>query len=459
MTTVSAERENEVPAPDAYPALLVGWRATVILFLLYVLSMLDRNILTLLINPIKADLGLGDFEMSLLIGIAFAFFYAVMALPLGYAIDRFSRRIVIFWCVIVWSFATMLCGVATSFALLFMARALVGGGEAALAPGAQSILADLFPPTKLALPLSVFSLGGKAGQAISLLIGGLLTTIIAPTSLHSLPLLGADIKGWQLIFLIIGAPGLLIAFLIFTFPEPVRRTRISSGASANYGEYWRFLKQHWRLIVPSHLGSVMFLAAVVSAINWAPAHIERAFGWSAAQVGAGLGIALFVGPVLGMPFHGAVADRLFRKGILDIHLRYMMFTALVGLPIGIAAFVVRDPILCILLAGLFFFVTTTYVGLSITALQVVVPGNLRGKAAAVFLLAGGLGGASLGPMLVGALTDFAFGDPNKVGWSIAITLAILLPLTAFLFFLALAPMRNMVSERDRAADGHRQERA
>lgn len=435
-----------VPAAPPYPAPAVGWLAVVVLSVLYILSMLDRNIITLLAESIRSDLQISDFQLSLLYGIAFALFYCTAALPLGWAIDRFRRRKVIYWCVTFWSASTVFCGFASSFPALFAARAGVGAGEAALVPGSNSILSDLFAPNRLALPLSVYAVGAKVGQSLSLLIGGALTTIVVPTSVYALPVLGA-MKGWQLVFIIIGLPGLLLALLIFAFPEPARRFQPASGApSRGYDYYLRFMAQRKRLFVAHHLGYLLFLAVSVALTSWSPAFLQRVHGLSTAQVGAQLGAALLIGSLIGMPLHGMIVDRRYGSGVVDAHLRHLIAMAMLGTPIGIAAYLVPDPMLSIVLIGLFMCVISAYSSVPMVVLQLFVPGDLRGKAAATLLLINGTAGISLGPMTVAALTDFVFHDPAKVGWGIAICAALFLPVAAIAFAIALRPLRRALNE-------------
>lgn len=435
-----------------YPTPRVGWLAVLILSLLYVLSMLDRNILTLLAVPIQRDLQISDFQLSLLYGIAFALFYCTAALPLGWAIDRYRRRTVIYWCVTCWSVSTGVCGLAMSFPVLFAARAGVGAGEAVLVPGSNSILSDLFPPDRLALPLSVYAVGAKVGQSLSLIIGGALTAIIVPTTLYALPFANAALKGWQLIFLVVAAPGFLLAFLIFAFPEPRRRFRPANGTpTRGYDYYFRFIAGHRRLFIAHHLGYLLFLAVSVALTSWAPAFLQRAHGMSASQVGAQLGGALLIGSLIGMPLHGMIVDRLFRRGIADAHLRYMIVVAAIGTPIGVAAFAVGNPQVSILLIGLFMCVICAYSSLPMVVLQLFVPGDLRGKAASTLLLINGVAGISLGPMTVAILTEYVFHDPNKVGWGIAICAATFLPIAALSFAFALKPLRQTLGAGQLAA--------
>lgn len=441
---VDARLSDVATASEHYPPPRVGWMAVAILFLLYVLSFLDRNLLALLIGPIRADLGASDFELSLLYGLAFGIFYAVAGLPAGWAIDRFQRRIVIFWGVIGWSLATAACGITRNFGVLFAARAGVGAGESTLVPGAQSMLSDLFPRDRLALPLSVWSLGAKIGQGTALIVGGALAALIPPAMSYELAGIGI-FKGWQLIFLIVGLPGLLLAFLIFLIPEPQRTMSMGGKAAARttYREYFRFFGQHLRFFVPHHLSKTLFLGISAATIAWAPAFLSRVHGWHESQIGLWLGTALLLGPLAGMPFHGAVVDHLYRRGWSDIHMRYVMIMAMLALPLGIAAFVVTNPFVCLALLGAFFFIICSCTSLPIVAVQSILPGHLRGKAASSMLLLINMSATTLGPVAVAALTDFIFGDPAKVGIALITCIAGALPLVALLAYATLKPLREM----------------
>ncbi|SCW41073.1 Sugar phosphate permease [Sphingobium faniae] len=443
-------------APQAdYPPARVGWTAVAVLFLFTVLSVLDRNLLTLLVGPIKADLGLSDVQLSLLYGLAFAIFYAVMGLPSGWMIDRFQRRVVIFWGVVVWSFATLATGFARTYGTLFAARAVVGAGEAVLVPGSHSIIGDLFPREKMAMPMSVSALGIKVGQGLALLIGGALTTLFVPDRLYALPLVG-ELMGWHLIFIVVGAPGILLAFLIFLIPEPRRRivqrpTHIAEKP-AGFAVYLRFVQRHLRFYVSHHLGILLYGMTALSVIAWTPAYLGRTHGWPENQIGLWLGTALLLGTCGGMPLHGYLADRFFQRGVTDIHLRYTALSALVGWPLGVAAFLVSNPYLAIVLIGLMFFAISTYGGLSIVAVQAIVPSDLRGKASSIMLLIIGMGGTILGPLIVALLTDYVFRDPARVGDAILLCVALGLPITALVLSFSLAPNRTMIAEA-RARDG------
>lgn len=427
-----------------------AWTTVMVLCLLYVLSGLDRFVITLFSGPIKSDLNLSDSQLGILYGFAFAFFYAVGALPLGWAVDRFPRRKVAFWCVVFWSASAAACGAAANFVAIFLARAGVGVGEAGLGPASHSMLADSFPRSRLALPMSIYALGGKVGQALSLLIGGALIAVIAPSELFSIPGINLQFHGWQLVFFIVALPGLLCALLVFTFPEPPRHERKAGVAQAGFADYFRFVRRHFSMIGPHHLAQMLTITAVVGVNSWTPAFLERHYGLSPAATGGALGSAMLIAALVGIPLHGFLVDHAQQRGRSDSPLRHLTMVLSAAVPIGVAAFFVENVWATIALVGVFSALVAAYVGIPSTALQMVVPGQLRGKASAVSLLVAAMGGNSLGPFLIGFLTDNVFQAPEKVGYSIAITVAAVLPIAALMFHLARRPMRKLVAEQDAA---------
>lgn len=434
--------DNDTP----FPTTRIGWTAVVILCLLYILSMLDRNVMTLLVDQIRADLKITDFQLSLLYGAAFSLFYALGALPIGWAIDELPRRRVIFFCVTLWSAATMSCGFAVNFATMFVSRALVGAGEAVLTPGANSVMADLFPPSRLSLPLSVYFAGAKLGQSLSFLIGSALTLLVAPAAMYSIA--GFGLRGWQLIFAIVGLPGFLLAFMIFVIPEPERRHRRVDGVKGHtgYGAYLRYVGRHKRLFGASHFGNLFYLAITTGVISWSPAFFQRVHGLSVTASGVLLGTALLLGPLIGSPVHGWLVDRQFRRGVADAQIRHMIVTGLIALPIGVGAYFVASPLLAAVMIAAFMCLIAGYSGLPAAAVLLFTPGPLRGKAISVLFMINSIAGISAGPTLVAFVTEFVFKDPARVGSAIALMIAIFIPIASASFGLALRPLRNTITE-------------
>lgn len=426
---------------EGYPPPLQAWGTVVLLLLLYLLSVFDKNIISLLGENIRHDLGLSDVQLSMLFGPAFAISYSLGALPFGWAMDRYSRRWVLWVGVTIWSLGTVACGLSRGFAQLAASRAFVGVGESVLVPANQSILADMFPPSRLALPFAICSMGVKLGQGLSFAIGGLLVALIGSTATLAVPLVG-EIGGWQAILLIVGLPGLFLALLVFLVPEPARR-RLSAATPADdvgYRHYLAYIGRHPRFFLGIHLGSILTTMIYSCLLAWTPAHFIRAHHLSTADVGMWLGLVIVAGPLVGLPIHGLITDRLFQRGMRDAHARYltwMMAAATVPL---VAAFTIGNVWLSLALLCLGYTLFGAFGMLGPATLQLMLPGDLRGKAASVLVLVTGLAGMAVGPTIVATISEGLLGDPDKIGVGLAICVGVALPLAACFYALTLKPL-------------------
>ncbi len=269
------------PVKAARPSLGYAWYVVIVLTAIYMLSFVDRQILSLLVGPIKRDLAISDTRIGLLQGLSFALFYTVMGLPLGRAADKRNRRNLIAGCVLVWSLFTGLCSVAKSFWTLFLTRIGVGVGEAGLSPAAYSMLADYFPSERLGVAISIYYMGVFLGSGAALLVGGSIVDALVRSPLITLPLLGT-IASWRVTFLLVGLPGLVFAALVYTVREPLRRdllkaadgrtAQLSLGQSiAEMGRRWTsFARTFVRdcLPVPVQLRADRLVAHVLHSRAW-----------------------------------------------------------------------------------------------------------------------------------------------------------------------------------------------
>ncbi|MES1971465.1 MAG: MFS transporter [Pseudomonadota bacterium] len=424
--------------PQDYPKPLMGWLTVAILFLLYILSLTDRNIMALMVEPIKADLGLSDLQISLLQGPAFALLFCLCAIPVGMALDRFSRRWVLFLSIIVWSIAAASCGLAGGFAALFAARALVGAGESGFGTGSYSIVGDSFPPHRVSLAMSIFIMGGVMGAGIVFLIGGPVVAAVMKAGVLHLPIVGA-LQPWQQVFLMTGMPGLMLAFGVFAFREPPRRKSVA--ASAGYGDAIGFIRANPMLFAAIFGGFGLAYAATIGFQLWTPSYFVRVHHWLPARIGVVLGITQIAAAAL-MPVHGWIVDTLYRRGRHDAHLLWCLFTVLVAAVFGVSAFLVASPWATVVCYGLFMTCILSTAGMGPAVVQVVTPPYLRGRVSALYVLSTGLIALAGGPFAVGLITDKVLHDPLKVGISlIATVFCVLLP-AALLFALGRAAMRR-----------------
>jgi len=338
--------------PRIYPSVVTGWVTVCVLFVLYILSLADRLIVALQVDALKAGLGLTDLQIGLLQGPAFAVLYSVCAIPIGLALDRYSRRMVLFFSIFVWSLAATACGLANGFLFLLIARAFVGAGEAGFGTGAYSIIGDSFPPSKVSVAMSVFVMGGVMGAGIVFLLGGPLVRHVLEEGASAWPVLGM-VAPWQKVFIYVGAPGVLLAFLVFVFKEPGRHVAPKTPGGGGYGEAWRFIGQHPRTFAAIFLGFGLVYSMTIAMQQWSPAFFSRVHGWRPDQIGVRLGLAQILG-ALTLPLHGMIVDHLMRKGRQDAPLLWCMLTGLVALPLAIAAYWVRDGWVSIVLIGFYF---------------------------------------------------------------------------------------------------------
>lgn len=438
---------SEAPKATRRRALLGAWWALGVLVILYILNTLDRGVLSLVVGPVKADLQISDFQMSLLLGFAFAFFYAICGIPLGWLIDRFPRRLILYCGVTVWSLATIACGMAQNYPQLLLARMMLGAGEATLGPAAHSIIADKFPKEKMATALSIYTAGAVIGTGGSIAVGGLAAAYFMQFEVIHFPVLG-ELRPWQAVFACIGLPGLVLAFLVFTFREPVRLHKRVEGPA---GHLMPFLRRRWKLF-GCFIGSFAVLSMMIyGSLAWLPAYMERQFDWHPGQIGATLGIVNILSAGIGTLAGGVAVDRLIARGYKDAHLRVFFTAVLVGTPVGLVGFMVDSPTLFLICIFWLKLMAFSYVGYAAAAVQSVTPPTLRGRMAALYLFSLALIGAGGGPSLIAFFTDFMFRDPDKVGLAIAAAIMVLVPIALFFAWLGMKPMREAVDQQ-RAED-------
>lgn len=392
-----------------------AWWMVAALFGLYVLAWLDRLTVSMLVAPIKAGLALSDFEMSLVLGPSFALSYAIFGVPLGWAADRFSRRLVIFCGVLVWAGATLACAFSTSFAALLTSRVFVGIGEAALLPAAYSLIGDAFPPAKVTLATSVFQAAGKTGSAAAFGLGGFAIAFAKSLEGIDWPIHGpADY--WQITFALIGIPGFLLMFLAFSFPDPGRR---GVKAKSGKGELVAFLRLHAPLLGLMTFSFTCFAIVGYSLTSWVPSYMERHFGWHPTRYGVALSAMNIVG-AMALVACGKIVDRLFSRGMRDAHLRFYSWTVAVLSPVIIGAFFVTSPYLFLVCYALIQLITVPFIVYGAAILALLAPSAMRGQLLGMMMFVFNIVGFGAGPAIVGALTDFLFADQALIGYSLAI---------------------------------------
>jgi MFS family permease len=440
---VSVDRTAGAAGAPAYVGGAVGaWFAVTVLIVLSIISSLDRYLVSLLVDPIRKDLQLSDFQIGLVQGLGFGLFYAAFGVPMGWLVDRFPRRRIICLGVAFWSLSAAGTGLARSFGSLFAARLGVGAGEASLFPAAYSLISEIFPKRRLALALGVFGAATSVGAGISLWLGGMIAEAANSLGVIEAPLVGV-LQPWRLVFIVTGLPGLAFALLAFLLPEPRRARRAAVAAAGRAADgFLRFFRASSAFFTCHFLGFGGLAILGYGMITWAPVFAIRRFGLGLAETGVLVGVIQGVCGVAGYVFHGWLADRLFARGMRDIHLRYYVVTYLLAGGVGVFCFQFAPSVWVFGVCYAVLCFLQPFVGPAVAALQLVTPPEYRGRVSALFLLVMNGMGLCLGPPIVAAFTEFLFDDPARVGSSIALMFAVVTPLVVIPLVIGLRHARD-----------------
>lgn len=421
--------ESGTPARTVPVSTAQAWYAVGVLTLANVSGFVDRQILSLLVTPIKRDLGVTDTQVSLLAGLGFVLFYSVLGLPIGRWVDRGFRPRIVAIGVAVWSVMTALTGVARTFGQLFAARIGVGVGEATLGPAAVSIIADQFPRRQLGTAMSTYMVGTFAGSGVAYALGAYIVGRVDAPGMITLPLVGA-VYPWQTVFFWVGLPGLLVALLALTIREPRKAiapahagnpAALPASSNATFGEVLAYVRRNLRTV-----GSISFGFAASASVNyavgfWLATFLMRTHGWSVEQAGTLQGVLTFtIGPI-GVMLGGRLNDHWARGGMTDAPLRVGMVGAAGMLVFASLYPVVPSAMLAAaLLIPVNLFAAMPW-GAANAAVAEAMPARMRGQGSAVYQLVVNLVSGALGPTAVALLTDRVFNDPLALRWSLALT--------------------------------------
>jgi MFS family permease len=382
--------------------------------------------------------------VGLLQGLAFAFFYAILGVPMGLIADRTHRRNLIIAGVLVWSLMTSFGSVAGSFGALALARVGVGVGEATLAPAAFSMIADYFPKERLSSALSVYAMGVQIGAGLALIVGGLVVQAVMHLPPVDLPLAGPTAP-WRMTFLVVGAPGVFIALLLATVREPPRR-RLMGAGGAGARRVLAELRARWQ----SATGVSIIMACQAMSNycfgSWSPAYFERLHGWSKGEAGLFLGLLTLGCGCIGLVVGGRLSDRWLAAGVREAPLRVGL-VSLVGVALTLVPAMLSPSLawtLALLVPAVCFLALP--IGCSYASIQIIFPNEVRGAVSAVMLLVLNLFGLTLGTLLPGLLDDRLFHDDQMLGTSIAITAILASLIGAIAALLTFAPYRRSFSE-------------
>lgn len=400
-----------------YPRPILGWFAVSVLLLAYISSFIDRQILGLLVTPIRRDLDISDTQMSLLMGLAFALFYTIVGVPVARLADSRSRRGIIAWGIAVWSLMSAACGLAHTYVQLLLGRFGVGVGEAALSPPGYSLIADYFPPARLATALSVYSTGIYLGSGLANVIGGVVIGFADRGQMVHWPLVG-EVRAWQSVFFVIGLPGLLIALLMCLVPEPPRRGVARERMRIPIASVVGYLRANARTFFTHNVGLGLISLVNFGTAAWLPTWLIRVHGWTPARAGLTLGPITMVFGSLGIVGGGWLADRMRARGHSDAKMRVCLMSAVGQLITGVLYLTAPNTTLALFWFAPFSVFAAGPFGAAAAAVQEITPDRMRAQLSSVYLLVINLLGLGVGPTAVAAMTDFVFHDPQAVGHAI-----------------------------------------
>ena len=427
---------------NQYPNAKAAWTTVVILSLTYMFSMMDRQILVLLIEPVKSDLQISDTEVSLLTGFAFAIVYTFMGIPMGRTADLWIRKYVIIFGVTIWSVLTMVSGFTKTFGQLFAARMGVGFGEAALTPTAYALIPDLFPPNKLARAMSVFVLGGTAiGGGMSLLLGGFVIGYVEGWGSLTLPLIG-ELKPWQLVLVVVGFLSLLMVIPLGLMKEPARHTSDTQSGSQEqlaFKQVLKYLWDHKAFYGYFILGATLANLFGYGSAAWIPSYFIRLHEWDASSTGMTLGMLYIVPALIGGLSGGWLSDYFYNKGYPGAPLYLMLGVMLLSIPCMVLFIYLPWISLSLVFLFLLYLLVSFFFVLYPTVIQMATPNRMRAQISAIHLLAGNLVGIGLGPTVIALVTDYGFKDEMAVGHSIVVVGVLAYSVGALALVKALKP--------------------
>lgn len=394
-----------------------AWATVALLFLASIVSVIDRTLLSIVVDPIKGELGVTDVQIGLLQGIAFGLFYATMGVWLGLVADRTNRRNLIIVGILLWSLATVGGGLAANFGQFFVSRMLVGLGEASLAPAAISLIADLFEPGRRGRAIGCYLMGQALANGLSLTIAGYLLNAAGAGHFEHLGPLAA-LTPWRVVFVVCGLGGSLVGFAFFLTREPARGTPVQPRSiTEQAGSAIRYILRGWRQFAGIYLGFAIYFLGAYGAGVWQVVMVSRQFGMSPAEVSIlfgpfaiGLGLA---GPLVG----GSLIDWVVRRRGTYGLLWLLAVAPLLAVPSALAV-LADSPRLAIILAASQSGCSAIVGSATLAYLQSAIPAEMRGFSVSLTGLMNTLLGNALGPMFVALVTERVLHDHAKVGWGI-----------------------------------------
>jgi len=429
MSSNSAQKNIDPQAPTS-KSNTNKYYALILLTIVYTFNFVDRQLLAILQETIKIDLQLSDSQLGLLTGVAFAVFYVTAGIPIARWADRGNRRNIISISLFLWSLMTAVSGFVQSYAQLVLARIGVGVGEAGGSPPSHSIISDIFPPESRASALGFYSTGVNIGILFGFLLGGWLN----------------EIFGWRTAFIVVGAPGLLLAIIVrMTLVEPIRGLSENREASNDQSSFRQVIKLLWRTASFRHLALAAGLNAFVSYSfsSWAASFMIRIHGMSTGELGTWLALIIGLFGAVGVFGGGVLADKLAKKD-KRWYAWLPALTGFIALPFSILFLISDNEYTALLFFVVPAVLANLYLGSVLATTHSLVGLRMRAMASAILFLILNVIGLGLGPWSIGLLSDYLFDSYQHE--SLRYAMLYVLPVVSFWsvchFYLAAKTLPN-----------------
>ena len=407
----------------------------------------DRGAMQLLIAPIKAVYHLSDIQMGALLGPAFALFYAFCGIPTARFIDRYNRTKILAWALALWSSAAVLCGLAQGYIQLAVARLFLGAAESPNGPAIFSIISDSFPRSRLTRGISLMQMGVTVGNAFALIMTGVLIGLLM--KIPDIHVAGLVIRWWQLVFIVVGLPGVLAAVVLgLTVKEPVRRGAVQE-AKFTLGQTLRYMASKWKVFGP-FMGSSAIGGLGFGVLSWSAAFYQRTYGWAPSKVGIITGLMGLVATPIGLFIGTWLYERLVKQGRHDAAMRVVVIGRLISLPAAILMPLMPTGELALAMSFISFMMLGATGASTNSILQIVSPNQMRGQITAIFFLFYNLVGQGLSPLLIGMFTDLVLRDESHLRYAILGFNAVFLPTSLFVLWLGMKPFAREVERLEAA---------
>ena len=421
----AATDQSSLPYPDRRYA----WFVVFVLILASLIAFIDRQVVAIVVDPMKEDLGVGDTEIGWLYGV-FALFYAFAALPIASLADRKSRKHIIAIGIFLWSLMTIACGLTRNFWQILFARIWVGIGEATLSPSTTSLIGDYFPRRDIPLALSIFQTGPIIGTGLAFIIGGVVLDLVENAEPLVLPFIGA-LKPWQQTFVYVGVPGMFLAAFFLLIREPSRRPSVSLDEEEGEITLGRFYRDNAWTIFFHHMGFVSLVLTGYAFVFWSVSFLVRVHGMPAAEASQTFGWIFVVFGPMGPLAVAWLAKRLSDRGHDDANITAGMLGGLLTIPSVLLIQIAPNGFWALVCYAPALMMVNSPFGIASGALPVITPPHLRARVAAVYMLTGAFG-MMFGPPLAGAFNEYVFPGQDGVRYSM-ITMTLFFGIIGFIF--------------------------